>query len=421
MGYLLLTVIIILALDMVVSAAEAAIFSVPLNRVKQLAEKSASARVLLELKESMDGPIVTLISLSNIITIMGSVISGVVAAQVLGDAWVGIFAAVLTFLIMVFGEILPKRIGERFAQPLALVLARPVRAIEKIFHPITWFIMHVTAPFAKRTAPATSKEEIVFLTDLGKREGVINEYESRIINSVFRMTDVTAGDMMTPRPFVFFLNGRDTVGKAQDQIKTSTHSRIPVFEDVKGNIIGVAHQRDLLRALAEDKHGSLVKEYIQKPLIVPESRLGDDLIKDFLQSRKHLALVVSDYGDMIGVLGLEDVLEELVGEILDEKDVAPEFIKRASKNEIIAHGQTHIPDINRFFNVHIKSKKTLNGFILSKLGHLPAAGESFDFENLTLRMEEVSSSSIEKVRIIRREGQEMALESQKPDLGGKKS
>lgn len=400
---LFLIVIFILVLDSIVSAAEAAIFTVPLHKVKQLAQNSRNARVLLSLKENMEGPIVTLISLSNLITIIGSVLAGAVAADAFGDRWVGVFATILTFLIMIFAEIIPKRLGERYAEKLAIILAIPIRGVSAVFYPVTFWIRKITGPLTLKNGPSVSREEIAFLTDLGREEGVLDEYEGQLINRVFRLADVTAGDMMTPRPFVFSFDANKSLGELQQEIQNARHARIPIYDGSKDKITGVVHQRDLLRALAEDKHITIVKEYARKPLVVPESLVGEDLLRDFQVTRQHLAIVVSDFGNMVGVVGLEDVLEELVGEILDEKDVAPELIKRVSRSEILAHGQTHIADINRFFNVRIKSKKTLNGFLLHKIGHLPSQGEKFELDDLLFNIEETAPSSIEKVKITKKE------------------
>src|SRR3989338_9534328 len=240
-------------------------------------------------------------------------------------------------------------------------MAPPIKAAATVFAPITWLIQKITSPFTAADKPATSREEIAFLARLGQKEGTIKEYEGQLISRAFKLADITAGDMMTPKPFVFSLNGASSLGEAQELIKNASHSRIPVYENSKDNITGMVHQRDMLKALAEDKHASLIKEYMHKHLTVPESRLGDDLLKDFLESKNHLALVVSDYCNMVGIVGLEDVLEELVGEIVDEKDIAPQFIKRISRSEILVHGQTHVQHINHFFNTSINSKKSLNG------------------------------------------------------------
>ncbi|MDO8515669.1 MAG: hemolysin family protein [bacterium] len=404
MSYLFLVILLILISDSLVSASEAAIFSVPMNRVRQLAENSSNAKVLLSLKESMSGPTTTLIALSNLITILGSVTVGVVTAERLGDAWVGFVGAILTFLIMIFAEIIPKRLGERYATNVALVMARPIKAVSVVFLPITWFIEKMTSPFLPNGSISVSKEEIMFLTRQGAKDGSIPAYEGQLIQGVFRLADVTAGDMMTPKPFVFFLDGKKTVKEVIPLIEKRSHSRVPVYEEHKEKVTGVVRVRELLLALNEGKGETLVKEYARKPLVIPEARLGEDLLKDFLAAKSHLAIVVDDYGSMVGVVGLEDVLEEIVGEIVDEKDVRPELIKRVARNIIVTHGQTHIPHINHFFNTAIKSKKTLNGFLLQKLGHLPSSGESFKFDNLDFFIEEVSPSSVERVKITKEEG-----------------
>lgn len=403
MTSLLLIVLTVIVLDSIVSASEAAIFSIPLNRVRQLAEKKSSAKVLLSLKESMARPIATLIALSNLITILGSVFVGWITSRLLGEFWVGVVGAILTFLIMIFAEIIPKRLGEKYAEPISLVMARPIRAVAVIFNPIVKVIEKITGPFLPKGEISISREDLAFLTHQGAKEGSIKPYEERMIEGIFKLSDVTAGDMMTPKPFVFFLDGRKTLKEVLPLLQKENHSRIPVYEENKDKVIGIVHQRELLRALTDGKGDTLVKDYIKKPLVVPESRLGEDLLRDFLSAKIHLAVVVDDYGAVAGVVGLEDVLEEIVGEIVDEKDVTPELIKRVAKNQIVVHGQTHIPYINHFFNVNIQSKKTINGFLLRKFGRLPQVGESVKLENLTIAVEEVSHSAIERVRIVKEE------------------
>lgn len=403
MTSLLFLVLIILVLDSIVSASEAAIFSIPINKVRQLAEKSRNAKVLLSLKEQMGGPIATLIALSNLITILGSVMVGLIVSRELGEDWVGFVGAILTFLIMIFAEIIPKRLGERFSKPFSLLMARPILALSFIFRPIIWFIEKITGPMVKGGEVSISKEELSFLTHQGAKEGSIRVYEEQMIQGIFKLADVTAGDMMTPKPFIFFLDGKKSLKEVHRDLLKENHSRIPVYEENKEKIIGMVHQRELLGAITEGKAETLVKDYIKKPLVVPESRLGEDLLRDFLAAKIHLAIVVDDYGTIVGVVGLEDVLEEIVGEIVDEKDVRPELIKRVARNIIVAHGQTHISHINHFFNTSIASKRTLNGFLLRRFGHLPSAGESFKLDNLTFTVEEISPSSIERVRIVKEE------------------
>lgn len=401
---LILLIILIIVLDGFISAAEAAILSVPINRAKMLAQKSENGRKVLILKESMERPITTLVSLSNLIVIVGSMLVGIQAAKIFGENLVGIFAAFLTFLIIIFAEIVPKRLGERYNEFIALRLAPFIQWIGKVFSPAMLIIERIVSLFPiKKKGPSVSEEEIKFLVELGKKEGAIEEHESRFIRGVFKLNDVTASDMMTPRPFIFALDGSRTLGEAREDIKGARHSRIPVFDRVLDNIIGVVHQRDLLRALVNERQGVLIKDYAQKPLIIPESRLGDDLLRDFISSRSQLAIVVNEHGSVAGVVAFEDIIEELIGEVISERDVSPEMMKRLSRNEVLIHGLTPISYLNRFFNIELPGHKTLNGFLLDWLGHLPKSGESFQRGDITFIVEKTSPSSIELVRITKEE------------------
>lgn len=318
---LIFSVIVIIVLDSLVSASEAAIFSVSVNRAKFLAEKSKMAKVLLSLKERMERPLTTLIALSNLITIAGSTLTGVLVFKTLGEEWVGIFAAGLTFLIMVVAEIIPKRLGERYAEPVALAGAVPLFVVSKIFTPITWFIGMVTAPFIRRRKRGSLSEDyIAFLARQGALEGIIEKYEGELIQKIFKLNDITAARIMTPKSSVFFLDGRKTVGELESEIYRSIHSRMPVYSGDVNRVVGMAHQRDLLRALARGKRDTLISQLARPALVVSEDREGDELLRDFQKTQKHLAVVVNDKKEVVGVVGLEDVLEELVGEIIDEKE-----------------------------------------------------------------------------------------------------
>lgn len=390
----------ILVLDSLVSATEAAFFSMPQNRVRLLSEKSWNAKILLGLKEKSEVPIATLISLSNIITIVGSVIIGALVNKNFGSQWLGLISAMLTFLIMVFAEIIPKKLGERFSERVSLAAAPPLKIISFVFTPIIWFVDLIVRPFARRERIFTTSEtEIAFLAKIGGKEGAIEESESQLIERVFKLNDVTARDLMTPRTSVQFIDGNQGLADAKEEIVHTRHSRLPVFDGTRDNIIGIAHQRDLLGAIARGEEKHLVREYAREAFLVPESRLADDLLRDFQQKKNHLGIVIDEHSGVIGVVGLEDVLEELVGEIIDEKDVAPETIKRVSKNEVVVHGQTKTEMLDHFFNTEIKSKKTVNGFLLGKFGKFPKEGEEFAFDGLKFVVEKMSERAIEKVRV----------------------
>lgn len=316
---IILIIISVVVLNGIVSAIEAAIFSVPINRARLLAEKGYSGKVLLKLKERIHRPIVAIISLSNLITVMGSVFAGIFAARIFGDNWVGLFAAVMTFIFMIFGEIAPKRIGERYAERIAVKVAVPLWFVSDVFHPIAFIIEKLTGRFIVPRPSSTSEEEIAFLARTGFREGVIEGDESEMVRRAFKLNDVKAGDVMTPRSSVFFLNGDKTVEEAKKEIYRSEYSKMPVFERSKNNVIGIAYKTELLKLLAENKGGLKIKNITHPPFIISKDMLCDELLREFQRGNQRLAVVLGDQSKVLGLVSLEDVLEELVGEISEEK------------------------------------------------------------------------------------------------------
>lgn len=399
---LFIVIFFLVLTDALVSVAEAAIYSVPLHRAQMLAKKNKLGKILLSLKESMEIPITTLIALSNFITIAGSIFAGIMATRVFGDRWIGLFSGCLTFLIMIFGEMIPKRLGVKYSSSIALFASPSVKIVSYAFMPFAWMINRITTPLLMSQETITSEEEIAHLVSVAEKEGTIESGEKQLIQRVFHFNDVTAGDIMTPKHLVSFIDGAKTIGDMKDFILRSGNSRLPVFEGEHNNIVGIVHQRNLLIALAKEETGQPIRNYAWEAMMVPESRLIDDLLRDMREKRAQLSVVVSEYGNVIGVVGIEDIIEELVGEIVDEKDVVPEVIKRASKNEIIVHGQTRIPYINHFFNTEIKSRKTINGFLMDKFGELPREGQSLDYPGLQLVADIVGPRTIERVRIIKK-------------------
>ncbi|MBI2035773.1 MAG: HlyC/CorC family transporter [Candidatus Liptonbacteria bacterium] len=400
--------LVILALGLItiggtLSLIEAALFSYPISKARvYVAQGKFGVRKALELREKPLKTIATLVVLSSTISTVGSIFMGTLAAELFSDLGIGIFSAILTFFMITLAEILPKNIGERWSPVIFPLAAVPLSWLTILISPLVVILEIISKPFTSGASPfTTSEEEIALLTQAGVKEGVIRAGEAAMIERVFKLNDITAGDMMTPRPFVTFLDGGVTIKDAAEFIKNAKHSRLPVYQGNKDNIVGIVHQRDLLRALASDEFDKKVLSYAKEAFFVPDTRLADDLIHDFQEKRLHLAVVVSEYGNIVGVVGLEDVLEELVGEIIDEKDIVPEIIKRVSKDEIIAHGQTKIASINHFFNTEIKSKKTLHGFLTEKLNHAPELGEAFELNGLKFQVEEVSGHQIQKVRVVK--------------------
>lgn len=319
---LALIVLIVLFGSAICSSSEVALFSVSPIKVRQLAQsKNPSALALLAIREKMNRPIATLVILNNIFNIVGSIVIGSTATALLGDAWLGLFSAFLTFLIIIFGEIIPKTIGERYAEQLSLLVALPVTWLTFLFTPIVWAMEKVTAPFTQgKKLPTTNEAEIQFLTDIGREEGIIEDDEAEMIQSVFRLNDLTAADVMTPRVAVTYLRGDHTLAECKEKILNSQHTRLLVVEESIDLVIGIALKDALLTAMIEGKSNQKIVNFTREARFAPEMVRADKLLKTFQESREHLMVVVDEYGGVAGVVTLEDVLEVLTGEIVDETD-----------------------------------------------------------------------------------------------------
>jgi CBS domain containing-hemolysin-like protein len=380
---------------------ESAILETPIHKARMFLQKGIpGSRELVYLKEFSEKQITTLISLQNLITVVGSVVTGALAGALFGERWVFLFAMILTFFIMVLGEIIPKRLGEQYSEAIALNGAPAVLFMSRLFMPLTFVITSILKPLLRHRSSQTSEEEIAYLAKIGGAEGTINEYENEMIQKVFKLNDITAADMMTPRSFVFMLDGKSTLGEKVSDIMSCHYSRIPIYEGTPDKIVGVATQHKLLKAIADNRQGTQLKELADEPLVVPEGRLGDDLLRDFQETNSSFGIVVDGRGHVSGIVTLQDIAAELVGEIAKEEEIAPELVKRISKTEVIVHGETQVGFLNKFFNINLPNHRTVSGFLLDQIGHLPKAGKVFTFHDIEFLIEEVDHHNlIEKVRV----------------------
>ncbi|MBV6627926.1 MAG: HlyC/CorC family transporter [Rivularia sp. (in: Bacteria)] len=319
---LIFVVIFVISGSALCSGIEAALFSVSTLKIRQLAQsKNPSAVALLAIRENMNRPIATIVILNNIFNIVGSIITGSLAEEVFGDVWLGVFSGVLTFLIIICAEIIPKTVGERYAESISLLIAIPLAAITLIFTPLVWVLENITAPFTRgKKQPTTNKAEIMLLADIAHQEGIIERDEAQMIQRVFQLNELTAADLMTPRTILTYLRGNLTLAEAKTDIISSQHTRIIVINETIDEVIGVALKQNLLTAMVEGRKTQKIGTLTRKVGFVPETIRADRLMRNFLEAREHLAVVVDEYGNVSGVITLEDVLEVITGEIVDETD-----------------------------------------------------------------------------------------------------
>ncbi len=402
---LILTTLAVVVVSGLAAAAEAALFAVPFASVLTAAEhKRRGGSALKPIKENMHKPIMTLVIVYNVASIVGSSVIGSMVAHLFGSAWVGLVSAVLTFLIIVFSEIIPKTLGERNALAVSLAAAPALATLTKLLSPIIWVIERITGPLTgTRRVPTTSEEEIKALTKLGEKSGAIQTSERELIHKVFQLNDITAWDMMTPWQYVEALDGSKTVGEIRDRLPALKHSRIPVYEKYFNKVNGIVHVRTLLEALLAGKEDATISSLAHEAKFVPESANGDALLEHFPKNNDHLAVVVDTLGNVVGVLSLEDVLEELVGELIHETDVEPERIMRVSKTEIIVDAETEIDRINLFFNVLIPGEGRIGELLLKEFGHIPGRGESATLGGVQCIVEKATPRHLEQVRLKKKE------------------
>ncbi|MEW6520706.1 MAG: hemolysin family protein [Thermodesulfobacteriota bacterium] len=306
------------------SIIEAVLYSVPASRVEILAKSNRlSGRLLKGLKNNIQQPITAILTLNTIANTMGAAIAGASAAAVFGDRYLSLFSALFTFTILIFSEILPKTIGVVYSREIAPWIAIPLYGLVKILSPIVWIIKHATMlipGYNKQTE--ISAEEIHAMAVLSRKSGVIDSQQEEFIKNIIDLKKKTVREAMTPRTVTFTLDKNLSVAEAQLlQDQWNRHSRVPVYDKEPNDIVGIVLRKDVLLSVAERKERQTLASLMKPVHFVPETARLNTILLEFFERRQHLFCVVDEYGGMTGVISLEDIIEEIVGqEIIDETD-----------------------------------------------------------------------------------------------------
>lgn len=336
---LLIAAAIVVVGSALCSGSEAALFSIPLVKVQQLAEAHRpGAHILLQIRSNMSRPIATIVILNNIFNIVGSIVVGGMASEVLGDRMIGVFSALLTMAVIIGAEIIPKTIGERYAEAISLIIAAPIRGLTAVLFPVVWVIERIVSPFTKgKIRPVTNEAEIKLLANIGQREGTIEMDEAALIQRVFRLNDLNAGMVMTPRVSVTYVHGDIPLSTAKDCIVASPHSRILVIGESIDDVLGIVLKHEALVAFIEGRGEQPITDITREVVSVPKVTKADKLLTMFQDKREHLAVVLDEFGGVAGVVTLEDVLEVLTGEIVDETDLVINLQEYARQCQLSLH------------------------------------------------------------------------------------
>lgn len=336
MTLLVLTVFGVVLVSAWCSTTEAALYAVSWTHIEKLRKAgSKSGELLYALRSDVNKPIAAVLTLNTVANTAGAALAGALAAEVLGAQATAWFAAMLTLLILAFGEIVPKTIGVTYAGGVAAFMARPLQLMVLVFTPFIWLsglLTRLITHGAKTEGFAATEDDIRAITSMSRRAGRIQAYEESAIRNILLLDSKHVYEIMTPRTVVHSFPADITVAEAYANPKFWHYSRVPVYGEDNEDIIGLVLRRRVAQAMAEDQGHLLLRDLMQSVRFVLENRTVDQLLLDFLNSRMHLMVVIDEYGGLAGVVSLEDVLEEMLGrEIVDDTDSIADHRAAAAK------------------------------------------------------------------------------------------
>jgi len=407
----LVTLLVLLVFSGIFSGSETALVALSMARVDALVKEGrAGAKALYQLKKDPSRMLTTILIGNNLVNIAASALATVMATREFGSAGPGIAVGVLTLFILVFGEITPKSLATRYSETISLFISYPLLVFMRLIYPLVWFFGHFTSWVHRLTGgkgdPTVTELELIGMLGYGVDEGAIEQNERKIIERVFAFNDLKVRDVMTPKGKIFSLDEALTVGEAIPHVLLERYSRIPLFTGQNDNFTKVLYMRDLLRASANGQLEERLGNIAHEPLFVSQYQAIDDLFATIRRSNRVFSIVVDEYGDVRGIATLEDLLEELVGEIYDESDVEPLEIDSISGSEIIAEGSTELRVVEEFFDLELPGKPTdtVSLWILNHTEYIPGENETFTIDNLEVNIVKASNRSIDQVNIRRSAG-----------------
>lgn len=328
MEYILLYLIGALSLSFLCSVLEAVLLSTPVSFISMKESQGAkSASLMMRYKTNIDRPVAAILSLNTVAHTIGAAGVGSESVKVFGEAYFGVISAVLTLLILVVSEIIPKTIGASYWRELAMPSARIIRILIVLTYPLVWLSELLTRCFAPKIQPLTvSREEVAAMVDVGEEEGVFQEQESQIIRSFLKLEKVTAEQIMTPSVVVASASADTTMAEFHDNADFANFSRIPVYKDRKEYISGYVLRATVLEKICSGKTDEAISGIIRPILFFSENDSVSDIWKSMLAKKEHISVITDEYGCMRGIVTMEDVIETMLGvEIIDECDTAPDL------------------------------------------------------------------------------------------------
>lgn len=411
------------------AAAEMAVVSVNKNKIKVLAQEGNKRAVAVQ--KLLDNPNVFLSTIQVAITLAGFLASASAAVgmsddlgnwltgfglskTVADDLAVVVVTVILSYVTLVLGELFPKRIALQHSERVAMLVVRPINFLSVLSKPFVWFLstsvnvlLRITRQKVDMDDEEFSEDEVMSMLEVGQESGVLKEEGKKMINSIFAFDDKLAYEVMTPRTNVFSIDINDPTEEYIDELMELRYSRIPVYDDDSDKIIGILNIKDYLIKARDTGFDNVdITAILRKPFFVPETKNIDSLFFELQKTKQQIAILIDEYGGFSGIVTMEDIIEEVMGEIDDEYDAEEEpEIQQIDENTYMIGGAMDLDDINEELGTELESdnSETVGGFIIDILGEIPDEDEDeervVEFENYVFKIESVKDRRIEKVKL----------------------
>ena len=404
----LVALAILIGLSGFFSGLEVALVGIRKSKVLQLVREKAKGSEALHKLKSNPGRMMASVNLgNNLVNVASTVLATDVALRLFGNEGLAIAIGIMTFLILVFGEITPKTYCNANSTKIALRYSRVLLAFSYALYPVVKFFEIITKALVKLTGssyvpPPITEEEIKGVIDQGLEDKAIEKHERELVHGALNFDEVIIRAVMTPRPKMFTLNSKMMLFEALPLINQSGFSRIPLYDDNKENIVGILHVRDILKQLEKDQKMIALQQIARKPIFVSQEKKVSDLLREMQGRHTHMAIVIDEFSGVEGCVTLEDLVEEIVGEIRDETDVEKTIFQHIDKDTIVTNGEIEIDTLNQIFKTNVPEGDdyaSLNGLLHEKLHDIPKEGDKIEVDSLRIIVEKVSKNKPEKIRI----------------------
>ena len=409
----LVVLFVLLLLSGFFSSAETALFSISRAKARHIAkEKGLTNALIKKMKDDPHRLLSTILIGNNLVNVGAAALATAMMIELVASNAVGIATGIMTALILIFGEIIPKSLATRNNVLIARLVILPLYWLSILFAPIIYllnFIPKLTRKVQRKSR--VTEEELMTFVEVVEEEGGIEEEEKELIHNIFEFDDTSASEIMTPRADMFVINVNDVLNV--EAVIRSGFSRIPVIEEDIDHVIGILNIKDLFMHQVTSAKQTDLRRVMSEPYFVPENKKLDHLLQEFKRRKQHLAIVVDEHGGVSGLISLEDALEEIVGEIVDETDKVEPHIVKLNKNEWRVLGKSEIDDVNEKLEMDIPDTKeydTFSGYILDQIGRSPQEKEDIRLGDFVVTVNQMDGTRI-KEYIVKKIEEEISQEA----------